>query len=389
MRESENTDEVMPGNLDGIHVLDLSRVLAAPYATMALGDMGATIIKIERPDMGDETRQWGPPFLGNESAYFLSANRNKKSCVVDLTDPAGQDLVRTLATKWADVVVENFKPGSLARYGLDLEALRRKNPRLVTATLRGYPEGDDRPGYDFVMQAGAGIMSLTGPPEGPPYKVGIAIADITAGLFLLSGILSALVHRERTGQGQHLNVSLFDAQLAWWANVGLAHLVTGQEPNRWGNAHPQLSPYELFEASDGYLAIAVGNDRQFQFLAKALEHPMWAKDIRYRTNPDRVKNRGRLHQIIQDVIQHRRVSDWVAILEDHGVPAGPVRTVPEAVAWRESLPHSPISVLEGVPQIALPWDFSDTQSLPRTRPPQLGEHTEEVWMLYHSLREGP
>lgn len=375
------------GSLAGIRVLDLSRVLAAPYATMALGDLGAEIIKIERPGTGDETRRWGPPFLAEESAYFLSANRNKKSCTVDLTDPAGQELVRTLAAGWADVVVENFKPGTMARYGLALADLRRDNPRLVTATLRGYPEGDDRPGYDFVMQAGAGIMSLTGPQDGPPYKVGIAVADITAGLFLLSGILSALLMRERTGEGQHLDVSLFDAQVAWWANVGSAHLVTGTPPGRWGNAHPQLSPYELFEAADGYLAIAVGNDLQFRSLSETLGHPEWAQDPRYRTNPDRVKNRDSLHDVLQEVLGQRAVSQWTAALDARQVPAGPVRTLPEALAWRQTLPHPVVSVLEGIPQIALPWNFSGSGSMPRTPPPHLGEHTQEVWALYRSLKE--
>lgn len=373
--------------LAGIHVLDLSRVLAAPYATMALGDLGAEIIKIERPGSGDETREWGPPFWGDQSAYFLSANRNKKSCVVDLTTDEGRDLIRTLALQWADVVVENFKPGALLRYQIDLAGMRKVNPRLITASLRGYPAGDDRPGYDFVMQAGAGLMSLTGPEEGPPYKVGIAAADITAGLFLLSGILSALLVRERSGIGQHLDVSLFDSQVAWWANVGMAHLVTGQTPRRWGNAHPQLSPYELFEASDGYLALAVGNDQQFRSLCQLLDHPEWGTDDRYRSNPQRVQHRDSLHELLQNVFVLRDVGYWTATLDAHNVPAGPVRNIPQALAWRNTLPSPVVSWLDETPQINLPWHFSSLDSQPRQAPPRLGQHTEEVWSLYRTLRK--
>ncbi|MHB1610933.1 MAG: CaiB/BaiF CoA transferase family protein [Sulfobacillus sp.] len=373
--------------LAGIHVLDLSRVLAAPYATMALGDLGAEIIKIERPGSGDETREWGPPFWGDQSAYFLSANRNKKSCVVDLTTDEGRDLIRTLALQWADVVVENFKPGALLRYQIDLAGMRKVNPRLITASLRGYPAGDDRPGYDFVMQAGAGLMSLTGPEEGPPYKVGIAAADITAGLFLLSGILSALLVRERSGIGQHLDVSLFDSQVAWWANVGMAHLVTGQTPRRWGNAHPQLSPYELFEASDGYLALAVGNDQQFRSLCQLLGHPEWGTDARYHSNPQRVQHRDSLHELLQNVFALRDVGYWTATLDAHNVPAGPVRNIPQALAWRNTLPSPVVSWLDETPQINLPWHFSSLDSQPRQAPPRLGQHTEEVWSLYRTLRK--
>ncbi len=207
------------GPLAGIHVLDLSRVLAAPYATMALGELGADVIKVERRPDGDETRQWGPPFVGGESAYFLGVNRNKRSIALDLRTPDDQELVRTLAVEWADVVVENFRPGTLERWNLGLESLRDANPRLVTATVRGYPEGDDRPGYDFIIQAGSGLMSITGEPEGQPAKVGVAVADITTGLFLLSGIEAALYRRERTGRGDHVTVSLWESQMAWLTNV--------------------------------------------------------------------------------------------------------------------------------------------------------------------------
>jgi crotonobetainyl-CoA:carnitine CoA-transferase CaiB-like acyl-CoA transferase len=354
---------------------------------MALGDLGAEIIKIERPDLGDETRQWGPPFLGGQSAYFLAANRNKKSCQVDLADPEGQRLVRTLALRWADVVVENFKPGTLEKFDLSLSTLRADSPRLITATLRGYPQGDDRPGYDFVMQATAGLMSLSGPEEGPPYKTGIAVVDITSGLFLLSGILSALLVRERTGVGQHLEVSLFDSQVAWWANVGMAHLVTGSPPVRWGNAHPQLAPYELFEAADGYLAIAVGNDQQFANLCHVLRQPEWATDARYCSNPERVNHRSALHEDLQSVLVQQTVAQWTRQLDAKQVPAGPVLTIPQALAWRNSLPNPVVSQIDGIPQVHLPWRFSHSPAQPRCRPPELGEHTAEVWELYRTLRK--
>lgn len=385
-RPTRDVDHV--GNdLSGIRVLDLSRVLAAPYATMALGELGAEVIKIERPGTGDETRQWGPPFWEGLAAYFLSTNRNKKSCEVDLRTSQGQDLVRTLATQWADIVIENFKPGTLERYHLALSDLRDANPRLITATLRGYPEGDDRPGYDFVMQAGTGLMSLTGPVDQEPFKVGIAVADITAGLFLLSGVLAALVTRYESGLGQHVSVSLFDAQLAWWVNVGSAYLVTGDAPQRWGNAHAQLAPYEIFEAQDGHLALAVGNDRQFVALCDLLGHCEWANDPRYETNPSRVRNRQRLHDLLQGTIEKNTVDYWVTAMGQHDVPSGPVRSVPEALRWREQFKPPMHGLVEGVPQMFLPWQFSRSDTRPKTAPPRLGQHTEEIWALYERLRK--
>lgn len=373
--------------LTGVRVLDLSRVLAAPYATMALGELGAEVVKIERPGTGDETRQWGPPFWGDLAAYFLSTNRNKKSCEADLTTPEGQDLVRTLATQWADIVIENFKPGTLERYHLGLANLRTENPRLITATLRGYPEGDDRPGYDFVMQAATGLMSLTGPVSQEPFKVGIAVADITAGLFLLSGVLAALVNRYQTGQGQHVSLSLFDSQLAWWVNVGTAHLVTGDAPRRWGNAHAQLAPYELFQAVDGHLAVAVGNDRQFTSLCQLLGHPEWSTDPHYTTNPARVRHREELHDLLQREIGCDTVEHWTLAMSRCDVPSGPVRTVPEALAWRDQFTPPMHGQINGIPQMFLPWRFSSLPATPKMAPPRLGQHTEEIWALYEKLRK--
>lgn len=381
-----NLVEHFTNSLEGVRVLDLSRVLAAPYATMALGELGAEVIKIERPGIGDETRQWGPPFWGDLAAYFLSTNRNKRSCEADLSTPEGQDLVRTLAIEWADILIENFKPGTLEKYHLALEDLRKANPRLITATLRGYPEGDDRPGYDFVMQAATGLMSLTGPSDGEPFKVGIAVADITAGLFLLSGVLAALVSRYETGYGQHVGVSLFDAQLAWWVNVGMAHLVTGDTPHRWGNAHAQLAPYEIFEALDGHLALAIGNDRQFRSLCQLLGYPDWADDRRYATNPARVRHRENLHELLQAIIGKDTVERWVDAMSRSDVPSGPVRTVPEALAWRDQFAPPMHGVVDGIPQMFLPWRFSAFAVGPKTPPPRLGEHTQEVLALYEKLR---
>lgn len=371
------------GPLAGIRVLDLTRVLAAPYATMALGELGAEVIKVERPDSGDETRSWGPPFFAGESAYFLSVNRNKQSIAVDLGDPKGRALVERLAVKWADVLVENFKPGTMAKFGLDAESLREKNPRLITATVRGYPPGDDRPGYDFVIQAASGLMSINGPPDGPGYKVGVAIADITTGLFLLSGIEAALLARERSGRGQQVTVSLWDSQLAWFTNVVQSYLLTRVPPARWGNAHPQLAPYQTFRASDGELVIGVGNDRQFRALCRVVGQPQWADDPRFSTNPARVTHRDELTQLLGDRLKERPRAFWLASLDREGVPAGPVRTIPEAIDWaREqglsptrTVVHPTVGPMEQVP---LPWHFSETPTAITAPPPLLGQHTLDL-----------
>lgn len=385
-------DQESGGPLEGINVLDLSRVLAAPYATMALGELGATVIKVERSPNGDETLQWGPPFVAGQSAYFLATNRNKHSIALDLNDPPDRAIVRDLALLWADVVVENFKPGTLKRWGLALEDLRQENPRLITASVRGYPSPDDRPGYDFVIQAGSGLMSITGAPEGEPSKVGVAVSDITTGLFLLSGIEAALYRRERTGQGDHVEVSLWGSQMAWLTNVAQSYLVTGQSPQRYGNAHAQLAPYQTVRTQNGWLALGVGNDRQFGQLCRVLGHPQWADDQRFGTNPDRVAHRQQLIEQLESVFATAPTEYWTEQLEAAGVPAGPVRTIPEALADAKErghqitgiVRHSTIGELE---QLHLPWHFSQSAARMSTAPPVLDEHRVHVLQWVETIRK--
>lgn len=380
------------GPLAGIHVLDLSRVLAAPYATMALGELGADVIKVERRPDGDETRQWGPPFVGGESAYFLSVNRNKRSIALDLRTSEDQELVRRMALEWADVVVENFRPGTLERWNLRLESLREANPRLVTASVRGYPEGDDRPGYDFVIQAGSGLMSITGEAQGQPMKVGVAVADITTGLFLLSGIEAALYRRERTGYGDHVTVSLWESQMAWLTNVAQSYLVTGREPRRYGNAHAQLAPYQTLRTQDGHIAVGVGNDRQFQALCDVLGHPEWAVDKHYRTNPDRVEHREQLQELLESALQAKDTQSWMEELEARGVPAGPVLTIPEALSDAERRGYHLTSQLNhptagDLTQIRLPWRFGEAEASPRIPPPVIDQHRQDILGLLEEIRQ--
>ncbi|MGH9069453.1 MAG: CaiB/BaiF CoA transferase family protein, partial [Acidimicrobiales bacterium] len=371
------------GPLQGVRVLDLSRVVAAPFAAMALGEMGATVVKVERAGVGDDTRHWGPPFVEGESAYYLSVNRNKSDLALDLSRPPARDVVRRMAVEWADVVLENFRAGTLERWGLGLADLREANPRLVTATIRGYPEGDDRPGYDFVVQAGSGLMSLTGPPDGEYYKVGAPTADLSSGLFLLSGILGALYQRERTGRGQHVSISLWEAQVSLLVNANQACLATGRTPPRLGNAHPQVSPYEVYHAPDGPLAIAAGNDGQFRALAQALGHPEWTADPRFAANVDRVAHRAELAEEIDAALAGPGAGSREAVLDRltrAGVPCGPLRTVDEVLASPEAelaglvqiVPHRRIGPL---PVVRLPWRFSGSATGPRSAPPVLGEHT--------------
>lgn len=371
------------GPLRGIRVLDLSRVLAGPFATMGLGELGARVIKIEHVRGGDETRAWGPPFAGGESAYYLAINRNKESVALDLRTPVAQRVVHRLAVSWADVVVENFRPGALAAFGLSLEGLRAAQPRLITASLRGYPAGDDRPGYDFIIQGAGGLMSITGPVDGEPHKVGVAVTDLFAGQFLQSGILAALFQRERSGRGQHLDVSLWDTQLALLANVGSACLLSGKSPRRYGNAHPQLAPYEVFACQDGRITIGVGNDGQFLALAGVLGSPEWAEDERFRHNPDRVVHRRALRELMEAVLRTRPGERWLEALTAAGVPCGPIRAVDEALKGPETMLSGAVvqmahPSIPALPQIRLPWRFSRGSAAPRRPPPLLGEHTRSV-----------
>ena len=371
--------------LQNIRILDLSRVLAGPYCTMLLGDYGADVIKVEVPGRGDDTRQWGPPFAGGESAYYLSVNRNKRSITVNLKHAEGQEIIRRLSAR-ADVLVENFEVGALARFGLDFERIQAINPRLVYCSITGYGQDGpwrERPGYDFIIQAEGGLMSITGEPGGEPMKVGVAIADIMAGMYACNAILAALHHREKTGQGQHIDVSLFDSQLAWLANVGQNYLVSGNDPKRYGNAHANIVPYQTFAASDGWVALAVGNDAQFIRFCEAAGCAELSSDARYATNPARVENRVELTEQLSAVFAERSKEEWLDLLDAAKVPHGAINSVPQALAHPQavargmvqSIPHPTAGEIKLVAPAA---KFSETPASITRHPPLLGEHTDEV-----------
>lgn len=370
--------------LAGLRVVDFSRVLAGPYCTMLLADFGAQVIKIESPE-GDDTRQWGPPWLDGESAYYLSANRNKRSLTLDLKTPQGQEIARQLAIK-ADVLVENFKAGGMARFGLDYETLSSLNPGLIYCSITGYGQhgpARDLAGYDFIIQAEGGLMSISGPVDGPPCKTGIAIVDITAGMYASHAILAALHHRGKTGQGQFIDVALFDAQLGWLANVGQNYLVSGETPRRYGNAHANIVPYEVFQTSDGYLALGVGNDRQYQSLCEAAQRPDLWNDERFQTNPGRVTHRLELLPRLREVFLSRPTAAWIESLGRRGIPVGPINDIPAALAHpqtaaRGMLQEIPRADGQPVKQIGPVAKLSQTPASLRTPPPRLGEQTREI-----------
>ncbi|MFN8557631.1 MAG: CoA transferase [Dehalococcoidia bacterium] len=375
----------MPGPLSDVRVLDLSRVLAGPYAAMTLGDMGADVIKIEQPGEGDETRAWGPPWAGGESAYYLAMNRNKRGITLNLkTDGARRvflDLVRR-----SDILIENFKAGTLERMGLGDATLWEANPRLIHASITGFgPVGPyrDYPGYDFVIQAMAGIMSITGEPEGQPMKVGVAIVDVTAGLFTVTALLGALHARGTTGRGQRVDVSLLESAMAWLANVGSNYLIAGQDARRFGNAHPSIVPYQDFRAKDRPLALALANPRQFRRFCELAGRPDLADDPRYATNADRVAHREELIAELQAIIGARTADEWLRLLNDGGIPAGPINTVAQAfqdpqvqaLGIVHTLPHPTAGEVRVV---GPPFRLSDTPVAPRSAPPLHGEHTAAV-----------
>ena len=375
----------MPGPLEGLRVVDLSRILAGPYCTMMLGDMGAEVIKVEQPGSGDDTRTWGPPWVGDQSAYYLAINRNKRSLTLNLKHERARELLEQLVAR-SDVLIENFKAGGLAAMGLGYERLRQVNPRLVHCSITGYgPDGpySSRPGYDFIAQGMGGIMSVTGEPDGQPMKVGVAIADLTTGMFACSSILAALRHRDRTGQGQHLDVSLLESVVAWLINVGSAYLLAGVELPRYGNAHPNIVPYRLFKARDKWFIVATGNDRQYYALCEVIGRPDLAEDTRFRFNPDRVANREALEAILADVFATRDAEDWTQALLAAGVPSGPVNSVADVFADPQVLARQMLielrhPTLGTLKQAGFPYNFSATPAEPRRHPPLLGEHTDEV-----------
>jgi len=384
------------GPLSGVRVLDLTRVLAGPWCTQLLADFGADVIKVEEPTRGDDTRQWGPPWLTDargtatsDSAYFLSANRGKRSVTLDLAHPQGARLARELALT-SDVLVENFKVGGLARYGLGYGDLAALHPRLIYCAISGFgqdgPEAS-RPGYDAMIQAMGGLMSLTGVPEGEPgagpMKVGVAVADLMAGMYAVTAILAALYERAGSGSGQYIDLALLDTQIAWLANQNLNFLLSGRSPERHGTAHPNIAPYQSFATQDGYLMLAVGNDRQFAAFCRAAELGELAGDARFATNAARVAHRAALTEYIAQAMRARSTAWWLAALQAAGVPCGPINTLAEAFAepqvqhrqLRLDLPHK---LAGSVPGVRQPARFSRSAPEYRRAPPLLGEHTEEV-----------
>ncbi len=386
----------MPGALSGLKVLDLSRVLAGPWAGQMLADLGADVVKVERPGSGDDTRAWGPPYLKgadgrdtSEAAYFLCANRNKRSIAIDFTQPEGQQQVRELAAR-ADVLIENFKVGGLAAYGLDYASLQALNPRLIYCSVTGF--GQDGPyakraGYDFMIQGLGGLMSVTGRADGEqgagPVKVGVALTDVLTGLYASNAILAALAERERSGLGQHIDLALLDVQVACLANQALNYLTTGQPPRRLGNAHPNIVPYQDFPTADGDFILTVGNDGQFRKFCEVAGHPEWADDPRFVSNAERVAHRAELIPLIRQVTVFRTTAEWVALLEQAGVPCGPINDLAAVFADPQVQARQLKVTLEHplagqVDLVANPIRLSRTPAEYRTAPPLLGQHTREV-----------
>lgn len=375
----------MGGPLEGLRVLDLSRVLAGPVCSMLLGDLGADVLKVEQPGVGDETRSWGPPFHKGESAYFLAINRNKRSLTLNLKDPRGLALLTRLAQA-SDILIQNFRPGTLARLGLGYPEAARLNGRLIYASLTAYGSsgpGAAKPGYDFIAQGVGGLMSITGWPDGPPTKVGVAVVDVVAGLLLTGLILAALHRRDRTGRGEEVETSLLQAAVALLINVASNYLVSGEVPGRWGNAHPSIVPYQTFATADGHLNVAVANDGLWRTFCQALGQPAWAEDPDYATNAARVRNRERLAPLLAARFAALPTAAWLARLEAAGLPCGPVNTVAQVLAdpavrhlgMVQEVEHP---TLGRVPLLGVPFTLGGSPPVIRRPPPRLGEHTDEI-----------
>jgi crotonobetainyl-CoA:carnitine CoA-transferase CaiB-like acyl-CoA transferase len=366
--------------LDGVRVIDLSRVLAGPYCTMVLADLGAEVIKVERPGSGDETRSWGPPFAGGEAAYYLSVNRGKRSCAIDLSQEEGRALALELCVG-ADAVIENFKVGGADRLGVGYEQVHERNPAVVYCSITGFGsrrEPPGRPGYDFVAQAESGLMSITGPAEGPPFKAGVALVDVLAGLHAAVAIAAGI----GAGTGARIEVPLLDAGLAGLVNVAQNALVTGRAPERHGNAHPNIVPYQDFETASGRIAVAAANDGLFAAMCRVLGTQELARDDRFATNPARVENRAELIPLLAERLRERPAEDWVEALDGAGVPVGKVRSVPEALASAAAAGRPATASVEhptaGALELVASPIWGPTDSAPATAPPLLGEHTEAV-----------
>ena len=370
--------------LQGIRVLDLSRVLAGPYCTMVLGDLGADVIKVESPD-GDETRGWGPPFAGGESAYYLCVNRNKRSIVVDFKTEQGRGILHELIRR-SDILVENFRPGTLARFSLDYGSASAINPNLVYCSITGFGQTGplrDKPGYDFMIQGMGGLMSITGEPDGEPIKVGVAVADLFAGQNAVIAILAAVQARSQIGKGQHLDISLFDSQVAMLANVASNYLISGNLPKRYGNAHANIVPYQSFQASDAWFVVAVGNDRQFEKLCEVLGKQEFANNERFGSNSERVKHRHELISLLKPVFLTKTSREWLSMLEAAGIPCGAINTLDDVfsmpqVSARELLVHMEHEEIGDLKLVGSPLKFSDTPVDYKLPPPRLGEHTEDI-----------
>ena len=380
-----NRTQTASGALDGLRVLDLTRILAGPLCTMMLGDMGADVIKVEPPGTGDDTRTWGPPFAGEESAYFLGINRNKRSMTLNMAVQAGQEILAQLISQ-SDVLVENFKVGTLEKWGFGNDWLQAHAPRVIRCSITGYGSTGPKaglPGYDFILQAESGLMSICGAPEGEPMKYGVAIVDICTGMLACNSILAALQARHATGRGQHVEVSLFDSSLAMLANVASNHLVSGRDARRFGNGHPNIVPYTAYAVQDGMIAVAVGNDGQFAKFAALLGKAEWAKDARYATNPDRVKNRDSLDEAITAILNTRGAQDWLERLTAAGIPCGKINSVAEALASPHADAREMVRTVQHptageVKTLGIPFRFSDTPASVRRPPPTLGQHTGEI-----------
>lgn len=371
--------------LNGIKVLDLSRVLAGPWATMTLGDLGADVLKIEQPGTGDDTRTWMSPAVEGVSTYYLGANRNKKSVAIDIGKPEGRDLIIELAKK-SDVLIENFRPASLKKFKLTYDDLKDINPRLIYCSISGYGRGhelEERPGYDFIIQAESGFMSITGEKDGEPMRLGVAFIDLISGMNAVQAILAALFMRERTGKGQWLDISLTDSAMFMLANVASGHLNTGREALRYGNAHPSIVPYQLFDCVDGRIALAVGNDEQFRRFCKIIGLPDLAMDERFVTNKGRTEARDELLPIIEDKLRDRKLHELLAELRAVGVPAGELRTVGQAFAsdvaiLRDTVVSVPSERIGTFRSVRSPLRMSESPFAPPTLPPEVGEHTRQV-----------
>ncbi|MCV6585731.1 MAG: CoA transferase [Marinibacterium sp.] len=389
------------GPLDGVKVLDLSRILAGPTATQLLGDLGASVLKIENPVTGgDDTRQWGPPYVTDAdgaqtdlSAYFMSANRNKRSVAVDIATPEGQQIIRDLAAQ-ADLFIENFKPGGLAKYGLDYDSLSQINPALVYCSISGFGQtgpNRDKPGYDLMAQGYGGIMSLTGDPDGAPMKVGVGIADVMCGMYATVGLLAALRHRDQTGEGQQIDLSLVDAQVAWLINEGVNHLTSGKVPQRRGNAHPNIVPYDTYPCADGHVIVAVGNDSQFIRFCDFLDLPHLPDDPRFATNPARLEHRVDLDAVLRPALMQRPMVDVIAGLEARKVPVGPVQRLDQVFGSDQVDAREMQIAMQADPGpvrlIGNPLNFSRTPVTYRHAPPRFGADTQTVLSAKDAFEE--